>query len=144
MLVNNLEQHFTQTRRSHDRNLEKVCLPTNLLFCFWENYLNCMKLNRMRNIHSYTTVCSYINEDHNYSQQIGYPVTTTRDKGTKRKSRVDITLNVIQTSINIPECTTAEVIWLVTIDDKQIGVLSNYMLHGWSSTKVQVWKELQL
>ena len=34
VLENNLDQHFPQTRRSHDRNLVKACLPIKLLFCF--------------------------------------------------------------------------------------------------------------
>ena len=33
VLENNLDQHFPQTRRSHDRNLVKACLLTKLLFC---------------------------------------------------------------------------------------------------------------
>ena len=33
VLENNLDQHFPQTRRSHDRNLVKACLLTKNLFC---------------------------------------------------------------------------------------------------------------
>ena len=34
-----------------------------------------------------------------------------------------------------PECMIAEDIQLATIDDKHIDVLSNYIFHGWLSTK---------
>ena len=38
MLENNLDEHFHQTRRSHDRNLAKACLLAIYLFCFLEDY----------------------------------------------------------------------------------------------------------
>ena len=34
---NNLDEHFPQTRGSHDRNLVKACLTAIYLFCYWEN-----------------------------------------------------------------------------------------------------------
>ena len=49
----NLDEHFPQTRRSHDRNLAKACLLAIYLFCFWENYPTYMLPNRMRNIHTH-------------------------------------------------------------------------------------------
>ena len=36
-----------------------------------------------------------------------------------------------------------EEIWLATIGNEHIGVLSNYILHGWPSKKAEVKKETQ-
>ena len=38
---------------------------------------------------------------------------------------------------------TAEEPRLPTLDDEHLGMLSEYVLHGWLSTKAEVQKELQ-
>ena len=42
-----------------------------------------------------------------------------------------------------PRRMTAEEIWLTTLDDKHIGLLSEYILHSWPSTRTEVHKEAQ-
>ena len=54
-----------------------------------------------------------------------------------------ISINLIEIHMNIPECMTAENIWLATIDDEHKGMLTNYTLHGWPATKAELQKEIQ-
>ena len=54
-----------------------------------------------------------------------------------------LNINAIETCMDISTCMTAKEIWLATIDVKYIGVSSNYMLHGWLSTKGEVSNEAQ-
>ena len=49
-----------------------------------------------------------------------------------------ISTNVIETFTGIPDCMPAEEIWLATLEDEHIDVLSNYILPGWPSTKAEV------
>ena len=51
-----------------------------------------------------------------------------------------ISIIVIGTCTGITDCMTAEEMWLATINDKNKGMLSNYVLHGWPSTKLGVQK----
>ena len=41
-----------------------------------------------------------------------------------------ISINLIETCRGIPDYMTVEEIWLATINDEHISVLSNYKLHG--------------
>ena len=54
-----------------------------------------------------------------------------------------ISINAIETCMNIPECITAEEIQLAFTDDKFLGMLPNYVLHGQPTTKAEVQKEVQ-
>ena len=49
---------------------------------------------------------------------------------------------MIETCSDIPDCMTAEEIWLVTMNDEDIDVLSSCLLHGWPSTKADIYKEV--
>ena len=62
----------------------------------------------------------------------------------KKIPRMGININVIETYTSIPECMTAEEIQLATMDDEHIGMLSNYTLHGWPTTKAEFQKEVKL
>ena len=53
-----------------------------------------------------------------------------------------MTINAIGTCLDIPNCMTEE-IKLATLDDEHLGILSEYVLCIWPSTKVEVQKELQ-
>ena len=49
---NNLDEHFPQTRRIHDRNFVKACLLTIYLFCLQENNsLTCYQTEWETSIH---------------------------------------------------------------------------------------------
>ena len=45
--------------------------------------------------------------------------------------------------MDIPYCMTAEEIRLATLDDEHLGILSEYVLCIWPSTKVKMQKDLQ-
>ena len=44
--------------------------------------------------------------------------------------------------MDLPECMTTEEIRLATLDNEHLGMLSEYILHGWLSTKSEVQKDL--
>ena len=56
---------------------------------------------------------------------------------------IGIGINVIETYMDIQDYMTTEEIQHATIDDEHIGVLSNYVLHGWPSTQAEVQTEVQ-
>ena len=45
-------------------------------------------------------------------------------------TEMGISMHVIETHSDIPDCMTTEEIQLATINDGNIGVLSNYLLHN--------------
>ena len=51
--------------------------------------------------------------------------------------------NAIEIYSEILECMTEEEIGCVTIDDDHISAHSTYVIHGWSSRRAQVIKEVQ-
>ena len=48
-----------------------------------------------------------------------------------------------KTCMDIQDFMMADEIWLTTTGNEHIGVLSNYILHGWPSTKAEVQNEAQ-
>ena len=54
-----------------------------------------------------------------------------------------ITINVMALCTDILDCVRAKEIRLATLDNKHMCLLSEYVLHGWPSTNVEVQKELQ-
>ena len=54
---------------------------------------------------------------------------------------MSININAVETCTDILECLTTEAIWLATLDDEYIGMLSNYMMYVWQFTKYEVQKE---
>ena len=55
-----------------------------------------------------------------------------------------ITINTLESCLDIPDGMTREEIRLATPDDEHLGMLSEYIMHSWQSTKDEVLKELQL
>ena len=51
-----------------------------------------------------------------------------------------ITMNAIESCIDIPDCLTAKEIRIPTLGDKQIGMLPELLLCSWSLTKAEVQK----
>ena len=57
---------------------------------------------------------------------------------------MNITINAIETCIDMQVCMTAEEIRSVAIDDELLGMLKEYVLYGWPLMKLEVQKDLQL
>ena len=51
-----------------------------------------------------------------------------------------VTINAIS-CMDTPDCMKAEATRLATLDDEHLGMLSEYVLHGWPSTKAELQKE---
>ena len=56
---------------------------------------------------------------------------------------MNITINPIKSSMDLPDCMTAEQIRSATIDDKYLSILSEYVLCGWILMRAEVQKDLQ-
>ena len=55
-----------------------------------------------------------------------------------------ITINAMESCMDIPDCMTADKIRQAILDNEPLGMLSEYILHGWPPTKAEVQNELQL
>ena len=64
---------------------------------------------------------------------------TNRDKGIPGMS---ININAIESCMDVLDCMTAKEISLATLDNEHLGMMSEYVLLGWPSTKAEVLKEL--
>ena len=52
--------------------------------------------------------------------------------------RIGIIITAIEILKNFLECMTVEEIGLATTDDEHMGMLLNYILHGWTAVRVEV------
>ena len=53
------------------------------------------------------------------------------------------TINTIESCMDIPDCMTEKEMRTAKVDNEHIGILAELVLHGWPSTKAEVWKKLQ-
>ena len=56
---------------------------------------------------------------------------------------MSLIINAVETCTDIPKCMMAEEIRQPMQDDDHPSAVSTYRVHGWPSTRAQVWKELQ-
>ena len=54
-----------------------------------------------------------------------------------------ITINAIESCIDVPDCMTAVEIKTATLDDEYLSILAELLLLSWPSTKAKVQMELQ-
>ena len=66
---------------------------------------------------------------------------TNRDK---ELPGMNITISAIASCTNISDCMTIEEIRSATVDNEQLSMLSEYVLHSWPSMRAVVQKELQM
>ena len=63
-----------------------------------------------------------------------------RVKKEKMIPGMGISINVIETCTDIPDCMIVEDMWLVTTDGEHKSMLSNYVWHDWPPTKAEIQK----
>ena len=54
---------------------------------------------------------------------------------------MNITINAIESCMDIPNCMTAKNIKSVTLDEEHLSILSEYVLCGWASIRAEDQKD---
>ena len=55
-----------------------------------------------------------------------------------------MTINAVESCMEIPDCMTVEETTVASQDDEHLGILLEHVLHSWPPTEAKVQKELQM
>ena len=86
---------------------------------------------------------SYTNLEQTYSWQTGCPDKTTNENKDEEIKGMQVSINAIQLTTNVPECMTFNELMEMTSQDQQLQHLMEYMYKGTQTTKTNYHEKLE-